>query len=204
MAATAVPRPGGPRHSDARGRRGPGTARPRPRTRAVRGVRGIRRGPGGDRPARFDRPTAIAARPRARPVRRRRPGPPPPPLSKDALAGNVPLRTFGQLKQLWEARDRRPEPGRIGPARGSAAARGHQPSTAPEPTMHSPEPPESPHRRRRRRNPRRRRNRSNPWRASTTSGSRMPSRCRSVALGDIRRDDYNSLSDGRCRSPDAR
>jgi uncharacterized protein len=25
-------------------------------------------------------------------------------LSKDALAGNVPLRTFGQLKQLWEAR----------------------------------------------------------------------------------------------------
>jgi uncharacterized protein len=25
-------------------------------------------------------------------------------LSKDALAGNVPLRTFGQLKQLWEAK----------------------------------------------------------------------------------------------------
>jgi uncharacterized protein len=25
-------------------------------------------------------------------------------LSKDALAGTVPLRTFGQLKQLWEAK----------------------------------------------------------------------------------------------------
>ena len=40
-------------------------------------------------------------RPPGRPMR---PSPPPPPLSKDALAGNVPLRTFGQLKQLWEAK----------------------------------------------------------------------------------------------------
>ena len=40
-------------------------------------------------------------RPPGRPFR---PSPPPPPLSKDALAGNVPLRTFGQLKQLWEAK----------------------------------------------------------------------------------------------------
>ncbi len=38
------------------------------------------------------------------PSRPSRPSPPPPPLSKDALAGNVPLRTFGQLKQLWEAK----------------------------------------------------------------------------------------------------
>jgi protein Tex len=30
-------------------------------------------------------------------------------LSKDALAGNVPLRTFGQLKQLWEARTEGPD-----------------------------------------------------------------------------------------------
>jgi uncharacterized protein len=29
-------------------------------------------------------------------------------LSKDALAGTVPLRTFGQLKQLWEARTEGP------------------------------------------------------------------------------------------------
>lgn len=34
-----------------------------------------------------------------------KPAPPPPPLSKDALTGNVPLRTFGQLKQLWSSRD---------------------------------------------------------------------------------------------------
>jgi uncharacterized protein len=42
-----------------------------------------------------------APRPAPRPAR---PSAPPPPLSKDALAGAVPLRTFGQLKQLWEAR----------------------------------------------------------------------------------------------------
>ncbi len=74
------------------------------------GPRGPYRGPGGDRP-RFDRDRdrdrGPAPRPPARPSR---PGPPPPPLSKDALAGNVPLRTFGQLKQLWEARVEEPEP----------------------------------------------------------------------------------------------
>ncbi|WP_165250694.1 Tex-like N-terminal domain-containing protein [Paludisphaera soli] len=41
----------------------------------------------------------------AMPPRPARPAPPPPPLSKDALTGNVPLRTFGQLKQLWQARE---------------------------------------------------------------------------------------------------
>ncbi len=41
-----------------------------------------------------------------------KPLPPPPPLSKDALAGSVPLRSFGQLKQLWQAKDDDgPEPG---------------------------------------------------------------------------------------------
>ena len=39
----------------------------------------------------------------------RGPSPPPPPLSKEALTGSVPLRTFGQLKQLWEARVEEPE-----------------------------------------------------------------------------------------------
>ncbi len=34
-----------------------------------------------------------------------KPAPPPPPLSKDALTGSVPLRSFGQLKQLWQAKD---------------------------------------------------------------------------------------------------
>lgn len=76
------------------------------------GPRGPHRGPGGERPRvdrdrDRDRDRGPASRPPARPGR---PGPPPPPLSKDALAGNVPLRTFGQLKQLWEARGEEPSP----------------------------------------------------------------------------------------------
>ena len=50
----------------------------------------------------------------AAPRRPSRPSPPPPPLSKEALAGSVPLRTFGQLKQLWEARVD-PTPERVRP-----------------------------------------------------------------------------------------
>jgi len=38
------------------------------------------------------------------PSRPHRPSPPPPPLSEEARAGKTPLRTFGQLKQLWETR----------------------------------------------------------------------------------------------------
>ena len=38
------------------------------------------------------------------PIKPSKPAPPPPPLSKDALAGSVPLRSFGQLKQLWQAK----------------------------------------------------------------------------------------------------
>lgn len=49
------------------------------------------------------------AAPRSTP-RPPRPSAPPPPLSKDALTGSVPLRSFGQLKQLWEAKGE-PEPG---------------------------------------------------------------------------------------------
>ena len=59
-----------------------------------------RGGPGGATGAgRFER--AQAPRPVVRPSK---PAPPPPPLSKDALTGSVPLRTFGQLKQLWQAK----------------------------------------------------------------------------------------------------
>jgi uncharacterized protein len=76
-------------------------------------------GPGGPRPpARQDQgPTN---RPPTRPSR---PSPPPPPLSKDALAGNVPLRSFGQLKQLWQARTDEPPtsaPGTAEPFRQAA------------------------------------------------------------------------------------
>jgi uncharacterized protein len=55
------------------------------------------RGPG--RPERHD--TGPSQRPPSRP---HRPSPPPPPLSEEARAGKTPLRTFGQLKQLWETR----------------------------------------------------------------------------------------------------
>ncbi len=57
-------------------------------------------GPGGPS-GRFER--AQAPRPQL-PVKPAKPAPPPPPLSKDALAGSVPLRSFGQLKQLWQAK----------------------------------------------------------------------------------------------------
>ena len=68
-------------------------------------------GRGGPRPGqgsggahgRFERPQQSSA-PRP-PVKPAKPAPPPPPLSKDALTGSVPLRSFGQLKQLWQARD---------------------------------------------------------------------------------------------------
>ena len=90
------PGPRGPDHCGPGGGRRPGRSRPGPRPRT---------GPAA-------RPPALA------------PGPPPPPLSKDALAGNVPLRTFGQLKQLWEARVEEPE------NRGSARRRAAQPPAA--------------------------------------------------------------------------
>jgi uncharacterized protein len=83
------PGQGGPRHGQGQGGGPPGRGGPRG---------GPNQGPGG-RPQRQD--NAGGPRPQNRPSR---PAPPPPPLSKDALAGNVPLRTFGQLKQLWEAK----------------------------------------------------------------------------------------------------
>lgn len=81
--------PGGP------GGRGPGG----PQRDSGGPGRGAPRSPAGGSPGRFER--AQAPRP---PVRPAKPAPPPPPLSKDALTGSVPLRTFGQLKQLWQAR----------------------------------------------------------------------------------------------------
>ncbi|MGE5755947.1 MAG: Tex-like N-terminal domain-containing protein [Planctomycetaceae bacterium] len=77
-------RPGGPGGREG----GPGRGGPRPQ------------GPGGGQgQGRFERPQT--SRPPAKPSK---PAAPPPPLSKDALSGSVPLRTFGQLKQLWQAR----------------------------------------------------------------------------------------------------
>ncbi|OJW06048.1 MAG: hypothetical protein BGO49_07300 [Planctomycetales bacterium 71-10] len=73
---------------------GPGQGRGGPRGGGAFGREGGRFG--GPRPERPESP------PTPRPSK---PAPPPPPLSKDALTGNVPLRTFGQLKQLWSARE---------------------------------------------------------------------------------------------------
>ncbi len=85
-------------------------------------------GPGGQRggPTRFEpRPEVPALPPKPA-----KPAPPPPPLSKDALTGSVPLRSFGQLKQLWTAKvEGEPEPG--GPA----------PSSPPEAPAEPPAPP---------------------------------------------------------------
>jgi protein Tex len=86
------------------------------------------------RPPRLDR--GPADRPQNRPPRR--PSAPPPPLSKEALEGNVPLRTFGQLKQLWEARTDEPEdsmPGSEAPAPRTSPA----PAEATAPPADTPE-----------------------------------------------------------------
>ncbi len=96
-----------------------------------RGPRPPMPGPGGGRPGpgpgRQERPQGNRG-----PSRPSRPSPPPPPLSKEALSGSVPLRSFGQLKQLWEARvDPTPE-------ELNAAAQAGQPLHQPEPSDTAP------------------------------------------------------------------
>jgi protein Tex len=111
--------PGGPRGGGGGGR-GPGGPRP-----------GGGGGPGGAH-GRMER--AQAPRPAPRPAK---PAPPPPPLSKDALTGSVPLRSFGQLKQLWVARvEGEPEPGEEG--QGSSP---QNPAPSPPPGPAPPSPP---------------------------------------------------------------
>ncbi len=67
---------------------------------------------GGGGPGRYERPTTPL------PPIKAKPAPPAPPLSKDALTGSVPLRSFGQLKQLWQAKV---EPGDEGPGSSEQA-----------------------------------------------------------------------------------
>ncbi len=148
---------GGPRPGEAPGaypRRGEGPgpgAGPRPGPSGPRGPR-PGHGPGGGRPP---RPQEQGG-PSPRPSRPSRPSPPPPPLSKDALAGNVPLRTFGQLKQLWEARSEgppeeppQPQPQPVEPALPAAQPQEvraqDQTPTPTEPAAPSPEPAPQPH-----------------------------------------------------------
>ncbi len=85
-----------PQRAQQGGRGGPGGGRGGPGG-PNRGGPGGSRGPGRDAPAQVDVP-----KPKPKPAT------PPPPLSKDALTGSAPLRTFGQLKQLFEARTQEP------------------------------------------------------------------------------------------------
>ena len=97
-------------------------------------------GPGGARPApgRQERPQGQRG-----PSRPSRPSPPPPPLSKEALSGSVPLRTFGQLKQLWEARVD-PTPEELAAEAAAAAAQAGQPQGEPSEAANTPAGPAHP------------------------------------------------------------
>lgn len=94
--------------------------------------------------------TGGGAQPQPRPAPRPpKPSAPPKPLSKEALAGDVPLRSFGQLKQLWQARTEEPTEPEAGKAtesdkdRSAASASDHRPeptgdhAPAGEPEIHS-------------------------------------------------------------------
>jgi uncharacterized protein len=126
------PRPGG----GPPGRGGPGHGHgPSPGTGARQHPQHAGPGSGGGRAERPQPP-----RPPARPAK---PATPPPPLSKDALSGSVPLRTFGQLKQLWQARTSEGQPAEAPdkPAEAEAAETNTPaPETppAPEPTVAEP------------------------------------------------------------------
>ncbi|WP_435007779.1 Tex-like N-terminal domain-containing protein [Tundrisphaera lichenicola] len=114
-------RPGG-RESNFRPAGG-GQNRGGPRPGGYGGGPGGNRGGGGG--GRFERPATPSPIMTPRPTK---PAPPPPPLSKDALTGSVPLRSFGQLKQLWTAKVEGPNEGEGGESPESAPA----PETPPE------------------------------------------------------------------------
>ena len=56
-----------------------------------------------------------------------------------ALAGNVPLRTFGQLKQLWQARTEGPDPEEMDSAGPSPQPEENPTNQGQEPSTHAPE-----------------------------------------------------------------
>ena len=131
------PGPGPGVHAAPGSRPGPGPGRGGPRG----GPFGQGSGPGrpGPGPGRSDRPQG----PRG-PGRPSRPSLPPPPLSKEALSGSVPLRTFGQLKQLWQARVEEPEGGDqpgVPEGRSSEVSELTQPIQTPDPELTEQAPP---------------------------------------------------------------
>ena len=115
-------RPGG-RESNFRPAGGGGQGRGGPRPGGYGG------GPGGrgGAPGRFEpRPQQPLLPPKPA-----KPAPPPPPLSKEAITGSVPLRSFGQLKQLWQTRVE-DEPGYVPPSPAPENPPEEPPSTPPE------------------------------------------------------------------------
>ena len=124
------PRPGG-RESNFRPAGGGGPNRGGPRPGGFGGPGG-NRGGGGPGGGRFERPSAPTPMIPPRPAK---PAPPPPPLSKDALTGSVPLRSFGQLKQLWVAKVEGPGEGEGSPP----ADQGPGPDAPPETPPSNPE-----------------------------------------------------------------
>jgi len=102
------------------------------------GRSGGQRGPGGGGAGRYDRtPTPL-------PPIKPKPAPPAPPLSKDALTGSVPLRSFGQLKQLWQAKVEPGDEGQQGPGPEQGQPQ-TEPQQQPQPEPSSPPPsPEAP------------------------------------------------------------
>ena len=159
--AASAGRPGGPHGQPGPGEEGARAGRRSPRPSAPRFGPGPGSGRGGPRGGHFGHGpgrAAAAAGPRAPgsargprprpapPSRPSRPSPPPPPLSKEALTGSVPLRTFGQLKQLWEARvEPGDEPQASPPTRhGPPPAPQAEPAEAPPSGSPTPEMPPRP------------------------------------------------------------
>ncbi|SIO44044.1 uncharacterized protein SAMN05444166_4743 [Singulisphaera sp. GP187] len=142
-AGAGAPSAGGP---PARRPEGPGGHRPggfRPGQGQGGPGRGGARSSHGGGPGRFER-AQQPPRPTL-PPRPAKPALPPPPLSKDALAGSVPLRSFGQLKQLWQARVDEPVEGET-PAgttdTGAEPSQAQTPPPAPAQEAPAPTPPE--------------------------------------------------------------
>ncbi len=103
------------------------------------GHRGPHPGRGPGRPDRHD--AGPGQRPPSRP---HRPSPPPPPLSEEARAGKTPLRTFGQLKQLWETRSDLPPGQEGGAAESGNEATGSPTTPNANPPQRGPSPADSP------------------------------------------------------------
>jgi len=103
------------------------------------GHRGAHPGRGPGRPDRHD--AGPGQRPPSRP---HRPSPPPPPLSEEARAGKTPLRTFGQLKQLWETRSDLPPGQEAGPAESGDEATDRHATPNANPPQIDPSPADSP------------------------------------------------------------